>query len=49
MKNSKTQVLWFSVLSNEVITAAADINNAGVIIGSYQDAAGVVVGFMATP
>jgi hypothetical protein len=34
---------------NEPVTAVLDINNAGVIVGFYEDAAGVIEGFMATP
>ncbi len=34
---------------NEFMTQTVDINNAGVIVGFYEDAAGVVEGFMATP
>ena len=33
---------------NEPVTLAIDINNAGAIVGFYEDAAGVIEGFMAT-
>jgi hypothetical protein len=36
-------------IPNEFATVAVGINNNGVIVGWYQDAAGVVEGFMATP
>jgi hypothetical protein len=36
-------------IPGEVYTSLSDINNNGVIVGSYQDAAGLVVSFMATP
>ena len=36
-------------IPNEFLTAATDINNNGVIVGWYQDAAGVIGSFMATP
>lgn len=36
-------------IPNEFYTDVTDINNDGVVIGYYQDAAGLVVGFMATP
>jgi len=38
-----------SILPGEVLTAAIDINNNGVLVGYYQDAAGLLVSFMATP
>jgi hypothetical protein len=38
-----------TILSGEVYAALADINNNGVVVGYYQDAAGVVASFMATP
>jgi hypothetical protein len=38
-----------SILPGEVSSAAADINNNGVLVGYYQDAAGLYVSFMATP
>lgn len=38
-----------SVFPGEVYAVADDINNDGVIVGFYQDAAGITVGFMATP
>ena len=37
-----------SVFPGEVYAVADDINNDGVIVGFYQDAAGITVGFMAT-
>jgi uncharacterized membrane protein len=36
-------------IPGEFATTFVDINNNGVISGSYQDAAGLVVSFMATP
>jgi uncharacterized membrane protein len=36
-------------IPGEPETTPTDINNNGVILGSYQDAAGVVVSFIATP
>ena len=36
-------------LPGEVYTSVTDINNNGTVIGYYQDAAGVVGSFMATP
>jgi hypothetical protein len=36
-------------IPGEFATTPIDINNNGVILGSYQDAAGVVVSFIATP
>ena len=43
-------LIWTAViLSGEVYAALADINNNGVVVGYYQDAAGVVASFMATP
>ncbi len=37
------------VIPNEFFTDVTDINNDGVVVGYYQDAAGVNEGFMATP
>jgi hypothetical protein len=34
---------------NEPVTLAVAISNAGAIVGLYEDAAGVIEGFMATP
>ena len=34
---------------NEPVTLAVAISNAGAIVGVYEDAAGVIEGFMATP
>jgi len=36
-------------IPGELETTPTDINNNGVILGSYQDAAGLVVSFIATP
>jgi probable HAF family extracellular repeat protein len=36
-------------IPGEYYTYLTDINNNGVVIGGYQDAAGLVVAFMATP
>lgn len=38
-----------TILPGEVYAVADDINNNGVLVGYYQDAAGLIVGFMATP
>jgi uncharacterized membrane protein len=38
-----------SILPGEVYAEAADINNNGVLAGYYLDAAGLYVGFIATP
>jgi hypothetical protein len=38
-----------SILPGEVYNDVTDINNNGVLVGYYQDAAGVVGSFMATP
>jgi len=38
-----------SILPGEVYADAADINNNGVIVGYYEDAAGLFGSFMATP
>jgi hypothetical protein len=36
-------------IPGEVYTAVTDINNSGVVVGYYQDAAGLVGSFLATP
>jgi hypothetical protein len=36
-------------IPGEDYTYLVNINNSGVVIGGYQDAAGVDVAFMATP
>jgi uncharacterized membrane protein len=36
-------------IPGEFATNLVDINNNGVVLGSYQDAAGLVVSFMAIP
>jgi hypothetical protein len=36
-------------MPGEVLTYAAGINNNGVVVGVYQDAAGLTVSFLATP
>ena len=38
-----------AILPGEVVTDVIDINNNGVLVGYYQDAAGLVAGFIATP
>jgi uncharacterized membrane protein len=38
-----------TILSGEVYAVANDINNDGVLVGYYQDAAGLLISFMATP
>src|SRR5579863_1178421 len=38
-----------AILPGEVVTDVIDINNNGVLVGYYQDAAGLLVGFIATP
>jgi len=37
------------ILPGEVYAVADDINNNGVLVGYYQDAAGLLVSFLATP
>jgi len=37
------------ILPGEVYAVADDINNNGVLVGYYQDAAGLVVSFLAAP
>jgi hypothetical protein len=36
-------------MPREYATFLIDINNSGVMLGDYVDAAGLVVSFMATP
>jgi hypothetical protein len=36
-------------MPGEVLTYAAGINNNGVVVGVYQDAAGLTISFLATP
>jgi hypothetical protein len=38
-----------AILPGEVVTDVIDISNNGVLVGYYQDAAGLVGGFIATP